>query len=57
MWIAGMPSDEISRKDTLFSLPQEIRMLPLVTVITQLRKDHLAVLFSLAMFPSSTLLS
>jgi hypothetical protein len=48
MWIAGMPSDEISHEDTLFSLPQEICVLPLVTVITQFRKDYLAVLFSLA---------
>jgi len=50
----GMPSDGISHKDTLFSHPQEIWMLSLFTVITPFRKDHLAVLFSLAYLALST---
>jgi hypothetical protein len=56
MWIAGMLSDGIYHEEKLFSLPQLLRMLPAVTVITQLGKDGLAALLSLAMFPSSTLL-
>jgi hypothetical protein len=56
MWIAGTPSNGMRyHKHTLPSLPGVLQIPSVVTHITPLRKEHLAILPSLTIFPSSTI--
>ena len=54
MWIAGTPRDGMCyQKHTLPSSPKVLHVPYLYTHITPFRKDRLAILPSLAVFPSS----
>jgi len=56
MWIAGTPSDGMCyHKHTLPSLPDVLHIPSIVTHITPFRKRNVAILLSLAIFPSSTI--
>ena len=56
MWNAVTPSDGMCyHKRTLPSLPDVLHMPSVVTLITPIRKGHLAILPSLAIFRASTI--